>query len=61
MNPLCCCSLNNVQVHHPAVIPVCGSDPLAKEGGGLSCAMQLYHCPASQLAVLQLRYSSLLY
>jgi hypothetical protein len=43
------------QLHHDALIPCCGSDPLDAASTRLTTAMQLYVNEAAQLAVLQLR------
>jgi proteasome assembly chaperone 2 len=43
------------QVHHPSLIPCCGSDPLDLDSSVLTTAMQLYVQDTCKLAVFQIR------
>ena len=43
------------QLHHPAVIPVVGADPLQDDGAGLTCGLQLYLSQQHKLLILQVR------
>ena len=43
------------QLHHPAVIPVVGADPLQAEGADLTCGLQLYRSSQHKLLILQVR------
>lgn len=43
------------QVHHPSLIPCCGSDPIHPDSSVLTTAMQLYMEEAKKLAVFQIR------
>ena len=42
------------QLHHPAVIPVVGADPI-QAGSGLTCGLQLYQAVQHKLLILQVR------
>ena len=42
------------QLHHPAVIPVVGADPI-QAGADLTCGLQLYRSAQHKLLILQVR------
>jgi len=43
------------QVHHPSLIPCCGSDPINPDSGVLTTAMQLYMDESTKMGVFQIR------
>ena len=43
------------QLHHPALIPVVGADPLQPGAANLTCGLQLYHSSQHKLLILQVR------